>query len=78
MAHGAPIHAGDPAALGIEDIDAPEYGRPVTIDAGKIPVFWPCGVTPQEAILNAKPSFAITHMPGCMFVGDRPAESTRV
>lgn len=78
MAHGAPIHRGDPAALGIRDIAAPEYGRPVRIEDGKIPVFWPCGVTPQEAIANAKPSLAITHMPGCMFVGDRTAESTRV
>ena len=78
MAHGAPIHAGDPAELGIADIAAPEYGRPVRIEDGKIPVFWACGVTPQEAIGNARPSLAITHMPGCMFVGDGTAESTRV
>ncbi len=78
MAHGAPIHAGDPAALGIADLASPEYGRPVTVEDGKIPVFWACGVTPHEAILNARPSLAITHMPGCMFVGDRTAESTRI
>ncbi len=78
MAHGAPIHRGDPAEIGIRDIAAPEYGRPVTIEPGKIPVFWACGVTPQEAILNARPELAITHMPGCMFVGDRTADSTRI
>ncbi len=78
MAHGAPIHRGDPAAIGIRDIAAPEYGKPVTIDDDQIPIFWACGVTPQEAILNARPSLAITHMPGCMFVGDRTAESTRI
>lgn len=78
MAHGGPIHRGDPAAIGIRDIAEPEYGRPVTIDDDQIPVFWACGVTPQEAILNARPSLAITHMPGCMFVGDLTAESTRV
>ena len=78
MAHGGPVHRGDPGAIGIRDIAEPEYGRPVTIDDDQIPVFWACGVTPQEAILNARPSLAITHMPGCMFVGDRTAGSTRV
>lgn len=78
MAHGAPVHRGDPAALGIRDLAAPEYGRPVAMEAGDVPVFWACGVTPQEAILNARPSLAITHMPGCMFVGDRTADSTRL
>jgi uncharacterized protein YcsI (UPF0317 family) len=78
MAHGAPIHQGDPAALGIADIARPDYGRPVTIEAGQIPVFWACGVTPQEAIANARPSLAITHAPGHMFVADITAEATRV
>ena len=78
MAHGAPVHRGDPDAIGIADIDAPEYGKPVTIRPGQIPVFWACGVTPQEAILNAKPSLAITHAPGQMFVADITSLSTRV
>ena len=78
MAHGAPIHRGDPAALGIKDLASPEYGEPVTMAADHIPVFWACGVTPQEAILNAKPSLAITHAPGHMFVGDMMAADTRV
>ena len=78
MAHGAPIHRGDPDAIGINDLAAPEYGLPVTVPPDHIPVFWPCGVTPQEAILNARPSLAITHAPGHMFVGDITAESTRV
>ena len=78
MAHGAPIHRGDPGALGIGDLARPEYGEPVTMAAGHIPVFWACGVTPQEAILNAKPALAISHAPGHMFVGDMLAEDTRV
>ena len=78
MAHGGPIHRGDPAAIGIRDIAAPEYGAAVTIRDGQIPVFWACGVTPQEAILNARPALAITHSPGHMFVADITAESTRV
>jgi len=78
MAHGAPIHSGDPAAIGIRDLASPEYGKPVTVGAGEIPVYWPCGVTPQEAIANARPPLAITHAPGHMFVADLAAEATRV
>lgn len=78
MAHGAPIHVGDPAAIGIEDLASPEYGQPVTLGPGEQPVFWPCGVTPQEAIANARPPLAITHAPGHMFVADLAAEATRV
>ncbi|NKB20187.1 MAG: putative hydro-lyase [Alphaproteobacteria bacterium] len=78
MAHGAPIHIGDPAALGIKDVARPEFGQPVTMTKGQVPVFWPCGVTPQEAIVNAKPPLAITHAPGHMFVADITSESTRI
>ncbi|MEX2453186.1 MAG: putative hydro-lyase [Rhodospirillaceae bacterium] len=74
MAHGGPIHTGDPAALGIRDVHDPEYGRPVTIEPGEVTVFWACGVTPQEAIMNARPEIAITHAPGYMFVSDLPSE----
>lgn len=69
--HGAPVHIGDPAAIGIEDINRPHYGEAVEIRAGEVPVFWACGVTPQAALLAAKPPIAITHAPGCMFVSDR-------
>ncbi|MGY9017977.1 MAG: putative hydro-lyase [Alphaproteobacteria bacterium] len=78
MAHGAPIHVGDPAVLGIKNLAKPEFGYPVTMTEDQLPVFWPCGVTPQEAIVNAKPPLAITHAPGHMFVADITSESTRV
>ena len=68
--HGAPIHQGDPGAIGIRNLQAPEYGDAVPIREGEIPVFWACGVTPQEALLNAKLPLAITHAPGHMFVTD--------
>jgi uncharacterized protein YcsI (UPF0317 family) len=68
--HGAPIHFGDPAAIGIEDINTTDYGDPVTIKEGEVPVFTACGVTPQAAIAAAKPEFCITHSPGCMVVSD--------
>jgi uncharacterized protein YcsI (UPF0317 family) len=68
--HGAPVHQGDPGAIGIADIARPTYGDPVPIREGEIPVFWACGVTPQEALLRARLPLAITHAPGHMFVSD--------
>jgi uncharacterized protein YcsI (UPF0317 family) len=68
--HGAPLHVGDPAALGIADLERPEFGESVTVRPGEVPVFWACGVTPQLAICAAGCPLAITHSPGCMFVTD--------
>jgi len=69
--HGAPVHIGDPALIGIADIDRPDYGDAVEIRAGEMPVFWACGVTPQSVVMTVKPEFCITHYPGCMLVTDR-------
>ena len=69
--HGAPVHVGDPAAIGIRALDRPELGDPVEVRAGEVPVFWACGVTPQAAVMASKPPFVITHAPGHMFVTDR-------
>jgi uncharacterized protein YcsI (UPF0317 family) len=68
--HGAPVHIGFPEAIGIADLNRPDYGDPLPIEAGELPVFWACGVTPQAAIAAARPPFAITHAPGCMLVTD--------
>lgn len=68
--HGAPVHLGDPKQIGIHDLSRPDYGDPVEILANEIPVFWACGVTPQAAIIQAKPPICITHSPGCMLVTD--------
>jgi uncharacterized protein YcsI (UPF0317 family) len=68
--HGAPVHMGDPAAIGIEDVNTPHYSSGVPIYDGEVPVFWACGVTPQEILLHAKLPLAITHAPGHMFVSD--------
>ncbi|GGO64660.1 putative hydro-lyase [Bowmanella pacifica] len=68
--HGAPVHLGDPAQIGIVDINKPDFGDAVSIKEGELPVFWACGVTPQMAIRHAKPPFCITHSPGCMLVTD--------
>ncbi|MEC8429211.1 MAG: putative hydro-lyase [Pseudomonadota bacterium] len=68
--HGAPVHFGDPAAIGIADINKPDYGDAVTVNDGEVPVFTACGVTPQAVMMAAKPPFCITHSPGCMAVTD--------
>ena len=65
-----PVHRGNPSELGIEEIDRPDWGDPVTIYPGEIPVFWACGVTPQAVLLTSAPEIAITHSPGHMFVSD--------
>jgi uncharacterized protein YcsI (UPF0317 family) len=66
--HGVPVHVGDPGAIGIADLDRPDYGEPVEIRPGELPVFWACGVTPQAVALEAAPEIMITHSPGHMFV----------
>lgn len=68
--HGAPMHIGDPAQIGIADLAKPDYGDAVSVLPGEIPVFWACGVTPQAAILHARPAFCITHAPGAMLITD--------
>lgn len=76
--HGAPIHIGDPAQIGINDISNPDFGDAVTIKEGEIPVFWACGVTPQAVAMQSKPSIMITHAPGCMFISDVKDETLSV
>ncbi|MBX6754619.1 MAG: putative hydro-lyase [Thermorudis peleae] len=72
--HGAPIHIGDPAALGIADLSRPDWGDPPVMEPGDVPVFWACGVTPQAVALAARPSLMITHAPGHMFITDLRVE----
>lgn len=68
--HGAPVHIGDPQAIGIQAIDRPDFGDPVAIRDGEVPVFWACGVTPQAVAMQSKPEIMITHAPGHMFITD--------
>ena len=68
--HGAPMHIGDPSAIGIEDINSPTFGSALDIKEGEVPVFWACGITPQTVALESKVEFMITHKPGHMFITD--------
>ncbi len=75
FAHGAPLHAGDPAALGIRDLADPDYGDVLPIEPGEVPVFWACGVTPQAVATRARLPLMITHAPGHMFLTDLTVEA---
>ncbi|MGW5382510.1 D-glutamate cyclase family protein [Nocardia sp. NPDC003963] len=68
--HGAPVHIGDPADIGIADLTTPDYGVFPGMEPGRIPVFWNCGVTPQLALAAAGLEYAATHYPGHMLVLD--------
>ncbi|KAI1376164.1 hypothetical protein F4677DRAFT_98491 [Hypoxylon crocopeplum] len=82
--HGEPIAWGWDALLrlGIRDIDAPEWGdRPLTEDGRplgdvvgsdkEVPMFWGCGVTPQEAVMRAGiKGKVMAHAPGHMLLLD--------
>ena len=76
--HGAPLHVGDPAAIGIDDITQPDFGEPTEIKEGEVPVFWACGVTPQAAAMASRPPMMITHSPGYMFITDKKDEDLAV
>ena len=70
LAHGAPVHVGDPGTIGIIDLSSPDWGDPAPVGANEVPVFWACGVTPQVAIKAAQLPICITHKPGCMLITD--------
>ena len=73
-AHGAPVHVGDGGEIGIDDLDAPDWGDPAELAPGDVPVFWACGVTPQNVLEAARPPLCITHTPGRMLITDHPED----
>jgi uncharacterized protein YcsI (UPF0317 family) len=76
--HGAPIHIGDPAAIGT-DLKNPMFGgsvpeRPAHLTS----VFWACGVTPQSAAEAAKLPLFIVHAAAHGFISDLRADSLMI
>jgi uncharacterized protein YcsI (UPF0317 family) len=71
--HGAPIHIGDPATLGIADMEKPWNGDIPNIHDDEVGVYWACSVTPQILASRAGMSF-ITNDPGSMFISDVPMQ----
>jgi len=88
LTHGEPIAWGWDAVreLGIKDIAKPKYGdAPVCLDGspfsseetsnGEVPVFWGCGVTPQDAVRESRiEGVVLGHLPGHMLVLDLKEE----
>lgn len=77
-AHGAPVHIGSPAAIGV-DLSCPIDGIGLTdVQPDEVPVFWACGVSLERAIASAAPDLAITHAPGHMLITDLSAQAETV
>jgi uncharacterized protein YcsI (UPF0317 family) len=70
LLHGGPIHKGEPGAIGVENLDTPDWGDVVPVPKGEIPLFWACGVTPHVVLMNAKLPFSMTHKASHMLVTD--------
>ncbi|USW54192.1 Putative D-glutamate cyclase, hydro-lyase [Septoria linicola] len=85
--HGEPVAWGWSGAdsIGVHDVNAIHWGdTPVTAEGDAVnreaeeakqdayvPVFWGCGVTPQEAVMRAHiPGITIGHAPGSMILLD--------
>ncbi|RWC97611.1 MAG: DUF1445 domain-containing protein [Mesorhizobium sp.] len=74
-AHGSPIHVGEPAIIGIEDLMAPDWGDAVEIMDGEVPVFWGSSLTAQDALARAELAISITVSPGHMLITDVDARA---
>ena len=70
--HGTPLHIGDPGAIGLNDLNRVDWGKPNAIAPDQVPVFWGCGITAQAVAKAARIAEMITHAPGKMFVTDSP------
>ncbi|KAK5170159.1 uncharacterized protein LTR77_004744 [Saxophila tyrrhenica] len=85
--HGEPVAWGwdGMRRIGVQNLDSVDWGerpydaagRPIVQaeeeakEDGLVPVFWGCGVTPQESVMRAKiPGTVIGHAPGHMVVLD--------
>jgi len=53
FAHGAPIHIGAPAIIGIEDFQHPACGDAPIVAEHDVSVFWGCGISATDAIASA-------------------------
>lgn len=76
--HGAPVHVGNPRAIGIDDLSKPWFGDVPEVKDDEVPVFWACSVTPQVVALSAKLDFMISSAPACLLVSDIPTEAMAI
>jgi uncharacterized protein YcsI (UPF0317 family) len=68
--HGAPVHIGFPEQIGVDLSRRYQNVGDGEVRPGELPVFWACGLTPQLAVKNARPSLCITHAPSSMLITD--------
>ncbi|PPC76700.1 hypothetical protein C4K68_14135 [Pokkaliibacter plantistimulans] len=72
--HGAPVHVGDPALIGIGDLSQPDFGVFPGVAEGYVPVYWACGVTPQVVLPGSGGAYLFTHYAGHMMVMDHTVD----
>jgi uncharacterized protein YcsI (UPF0317 family) len=77
LSHGAPVHVGDPAAIGVHDLTAVDWGRPNVVGPGQTAMFWACGITAQAVGMASRVPEMIVHAPGRMFVTDMVVGESR-
>jgi uncharacterized protein YcsI (UPF0317 family) len=70
LSHGAPVHEGSAAELGIVDTSRPDWGEPLSAEDEEVTLFWACGLTALAALKASRLPFFITHAPGAMLVTD--------
>ena len=76
LAHGTPVHIGDPALIGVTDItksDERATGADTSKEAlqpGEIATFTPAGASGSPVARESKIPFMITHLPFYMFMTD--------
>ena len=76
--HGAPLHVGDPTAIGIDDLSKPWLRDVFEIHDDEVPMFWACSVTPQVVAVSAKLDYLVTNAPAHLFVTDVSADRMAV
>jgi len=70
IAHGSPVHVGNPADIGIQDLGRVDWGRASELTDDEVPVFWACGITPQAVAMASRIPEMFTHAAGHMFITD--------
>lgn len=80
--HGPPVHIGNPAVIGVNNIGKPDAFIPPwptpPPEPHEVVMFWGCGITPQNVVMQSKIPYAITHYPGHMFVLDKLVEELAI
>jgi uncharacterized protein YcsI (UPF0317 family) len=79
--HGPPVHIGDPAVIGINDLSQPDLIHPWGGLTPREPVedevalFWPCSATNRVVALEAKlPLMIVDYLRSMLVTDKRPEE----